>query len=227
MISKATFLSALEEVDNAILAALPDPKDCSFQFSKRFEQKMRSVIRRGNHPVIYTTLRRVACILLVLAMLFSGIMIVNTEVRASVIGWIKEQYETFYHYFFPAETAATEQLEYTLGWVPNNYTLVNTQKTDLRSTAIYFDPDGKLIQFSYIYGATNTGDFLKNENHTCHPVSINGMTGEVYISDNPVNANGIVWIDSNNNVLLSISAPLNEADLIKLAENVHISKKMS
>ena len=224
MISKETFLAALEEVDNAILAALPAPKDCSFQFSKCFEQKMRSVTRRGNHPVIYTTLRRVACILLVLLMFFSGVMIVNTEVRASVIGWIKEQYETFYHYFFPVETTATEQVEYTLGWIPNSYTVVNTQTTGLRTTTIYCNSIGQIIQFSYLQGATSTGDFLKDENHTCYSVSINEFLGEVYISDDPVNSNGIVWIDPNSNILFSISAPLNEADLIRIAENIVISK---
>ena len=40
MISKDAFVSALEEVDNAILAALPEPEECSFQFSERFEKKM-------------------------------------------------------------------------------------------------------------------------------------------------------------------------------------------
>lgn len=224
MISKDAFVSALEEVDNAILAALPGPEECSFQFSDRFEQKMRSVIRRGNHPGIYKTLQRVACVLLVLLMLFSSVMIFSTDARAAVIGWIKEQYETFYHYFFPAETATIEPSEYTLGCVPDNYSLVNTQKTDLRSTAIYFDTNGKMIQFSYIHGATNTSDFIKNENYVCYPVSINGMIGEVYITDIPTQANGIVWIDANNSILFSISAPLNEADLIRLAENVRISE---
>ena len=50
------------------------------------------------------------------------------------------------------------------------------------------------------------------------------MIGEVYITDIPTQANGIVWIDANNSILFSISAPLNEANLIWLAENVRISE---
>lgn len=224
MISKDAFISALEEVDNAILAALPDPGECSFHFSNRFEQRMRSVIRRGNHPTMYKTLQRVACVLLALVMLFSSVMIFNTNVRAAVIGWIKEQYDTVYQYFFPGDTTSIEPIDYTLGWVPDNYTLVRTQTTDFRSTTIYFDPTGKMIQFSYIHGTTHASDFVYTENYTHHPVLISGIAGEVYIANDPNNTNGIVWIDSNNNILLSISAPLSEADLIMLAENVKISE---
>ena len=220
MISKETFLSALEEVDNAILAALPDPKDCSFQFSKRFEQKMRSVIRRGNHPVIYAALRRVACILLVLVILFSGVMIVNTEVRASVIGWIKEQYDTFYHYFFPAETTTNEQVQYTLGWVPDGYTLVNSQATELRITQIYFGPSNQMIQFTYQQGTNASYAFFDAEAFTQHSIIVGGLNAEIYISTAQDSTNSIVWSDPDRGILFSVSAPLAESELIKIAENI-------
>ena len=220
MIGKDAFISALEEIDNAILAALPDPGDCSFHFSNRFEQRMRSVIRRGNHPTMYKTLQRVACVLLALLMLFSSVMIFNTDARASVIGWIKEQYESFYHYFFPAETTATEQVQYTLGWVPDGYTLINTQTTELRITQIYFGPSNQMIQFTYQQGTNASYAFFDAEAFTQHSVIVGSLNAEIYISTTQESTNSIVWSDPSRGVLFSISAPLTETELIKIAENI-------
>jgi len=224
MISKDAFISALEEVDNAILAALPDPGECSFYFSDRFEQRMRSVIRRGNHPGIYKTLQRVACVLLVLLILFSSVMIFSADARAAVIGWIKEQYNTFYHYFFPSEATDTEQAEYTLGWIPNDYRLVDTQTTTNRTTQIYLDSQNHMLQFSYIQGISTAADYVDLEDYEAHAVSIGNNEGELFISLTPLKTNGIVLVDQDNNVLFTISAPVGEDDLIRLAEHIIILK---
>ena len=220
MISKDAFISALEEVDNVILAALPDPGECSFPFSDRFEQRMRSVIRRGNHPGIYKTLQRVACVLLVLLMLFSSVMIFSTDVRAAVIGWIKEKYDTFYHYFFPKEDEAVEKIEYTLGWVPDGYALANTFSSSTMETQIYLHPTGNMIHFSYLLGTENRSDYVDNEEYECHELSFNGSIAEIFISTSPDKTNGIVWQDEALNVFFSISAPSEESELIRLAKGV-------
>lgn len=220
MISKDAFISALEEVDNAILAALPDPKDCSFQFTKRFEQKMRSVIRHGNHPVMYKTLQRVVCALLVLLMLFSSVMVFSTDVRAAVIGWIKEQYETFYHYFFPAASDTTQKENYTLGWIPDGYVFSNSFSSPIMETRVYIHPTGNMIQFTYQQGSTITTAYFDAESYTLHYATIGKLKAEVYLSSTSEYTNSIVWSDSVNGILFSISAPLSETELIKIAENI-------
>ena len=220
MISKDVFISALEEVDNAILTALPEPGECSFQFSRRFEQRMRSIIRRGNHPVMYKALQRVACILLVLLMLFSSVMIFNTDVRAAVIGWIREQYETFYHYFFPAETETPEKEEYTLGWVPDGFTLVNTQSTNTRYTSLYVGPENQIIQFTYQTGSNSGAAFFDTESYMHEETNIGFCKADLYIAITPEDANGIVWSDPDGKILFSISAQLDKTELIKIAEGI-------
>lgn len=220
MISKDVFVSALEEVDNAILVALPDPGECSFQFSDRFEQRMRSVIRRGNHPGIYKTLQRVACVLLVLLMLFSSVMIFSTDARAAIIGWIKEQYETFYHYFFPKEDEAVEKVEYTLGWVPDGFTLVSTQSISTRKTSIYLGPQNQMLQFTWQYGDSAFPAYFDSQTLSHKAVNVGTHKGDLYLSDTEENTNGIAWVDDDRNILFSISAPLNEKALIKVAEGV-------
>ena len=220
MISKDAFISALEEVDTAILAALPKPRECSFQFSSRFEQKMRSIIRRGNHPVMYKSLQRVACVLLVLLMLFSTVMIFSTDVRAAVIGWIREQYETFYHYFFPTEAEISEPEEYTLGWVPDGFTLVNTQSTNTRNTSLYVGPENQIIHFTYQTGTNSGAAFFDTESYMHEETNIGLCRADLYLSITPEDANGIVWSDPDGKILFSISAQLDKTELIKIAEGI-------
>ena len=220
MISKDVFISALEEVDTAILAALPEPRECSFQFSRRFEQRIRSIIRRGNHPVMYKALQRAACVLLILLMLFSTVMIFSTDVRAAVIGWIREQYETFYHYFFPAEAETSEHEEYTLSWVPDGFTLVGTQSISTRKTSIYLGPQNEMLQFTWQTGNVAFPAYFDTQSHTHKSVSIGNHIGDLYISNTGEKTNGIVWVEEDSNILFSISAPLDEKTLIEVAEGV-------
>lgn len=51
---------AAAELADAINESLPDPSECSHQFSPRFEKKMKRLIRKSHHPIFYRTLRTVA-----------------------------------------------------------------------------------------------------------------------------------------------------------------------
>ena len=59
MISDAMLQQAVEELATAINESLPDPKECVFQFSPKFERKMKRLTRRANHPILYRSLRMV------------------------------------------------------------------------------------------------------------------------------------------------------------------------
>ena len=227
MTNNDAFISALEEVDNAILAALPAPGECSFQFSERFERKMRSIIRRGNHPIKYKALQQVACVLLVLLMLFSSVMIFSTDARAAVIGWIKEQYKTFYHYFFPSEAETAEKAEYTLGWVPDGYILANSFSSPDMATQIYLHSTGNMIQFTYLYGTEKASDYIDSEDYECYEIAMKEVTAELFISTSPEKTNGILWEDDASHVFFSISAPLQESELLRLAEGVIINQNFN
>lgn len=220
MINNDAFLSALEEVDNAILAALPEPEECSFQFSECFEKKMRFVIRRGNHPVIYKALQRVACVLLVLLMLFSSVMVFSTDARAAVIGWIKKQYDIFYYYFFPAESETSEKVEYSLGWVPDGYFNLDSFETEGGTKIVYINDQSQILQFSYSYGSKTNPTFADGESHEYHQIQIGNDSADLYLSTAEGMSSAIVWINHRDNILFCISGMLESDELITIAKNV-------
>ena len=62
MISEERLRQAAGAAVLALADSLPEPEECQHEFSPGFEQKMRKVLRRGNHPTVYRRLRRAACL---------------------------------------------------------------------------------------------------------------------------------------------------------------------
>ena len=98
MITDEMIAEAAAELNEAMIKSLPDPHECKHQFSKKFERKMERLIYRVNHPIRYKIVSRVASILLVLLIGFTVVMSCSPTSLSSVIGWIKQVYESFYSY---------------------------------------------------------------------------------------------------------------------------------
>ena len=81
-------------VCQAMIASLPDPEECRFTFSARFERKMETLIktqkRQGGHRAFVKWVLTVLLSILVSAGIW---LTVDVEARAAVMSWIREIYE--------------------------------------------------------------------------------------------------------------------------------------
>lgn len=223
MISENDLCQALEEIDTAILAALPLPSECMHQFSSRFVRKMRTVKYRAKHPVVYKTVQRAACILLAVLILFCSVASFSTSVRAAVLDWIKAKFEIFYSYFSTETPRQGEHSHFQLDWLPEGYEYTDSYSTDNSETTIYCHGSGNLIQFSYMYSTSANPLYVGGKEYEHKIAQSNGQLYDIYTSMIDDENNWIVWQDSEQGVLFSISAPCDEDTLIKIAKN--ISKK--
>lgn len=224
MISEQEFLRALEEVDNAIAASLPDPAECVHEFSPRFQRKMRALRRRAKHPMLRQAVRIAACFLLACLLLGVGFLAVNPDARAAVLGWVQEQVENFRCYFFAGEQDdSLAQADYILDPVPEGYELVYVHSSENSETFIYENKEGKLIQFGYCYGTGSPQLFVKCDEYRCKQAITSIGTVNLYTSTEMNNS--IVWSDAENGVLFCISADMSEDELIALAESVRKNDK--
>lgn len=222
MIKDEALRAALEEVDNAILASLPKPSECEHQFSARFEKRMRKVRRRAKHPTVYKVLRQVACFLLAILILFSSVMVFSSEARAAVVDWIKEQFESFCHYFFVGGSSSEsgERTEYELGWVPDGYTHISSQTVENRVSKVYLNNNGQIIQFSYLYGSDSNPLFMDSDHFEYKSVTLSFGSADLFIALTEGETSSIVWSDGNQGILFCIAADLQEQELIALAEGI-------
>lgn len=220
MITDEMLAQAAAELADAINESLPSPSECTHQFSPQFEKKMKRLIRRANHPTVYRALRSVVSILLVIMIGFGSTLAVSAEAREIVFGWVKQQYENFYEYFFEGEVEPTESEKYQPGWMPEDCEFLTIQETAGGETYIYKDQSGLLAQFYYIYDPDSQKMYIDTVEYISESVSINGHSGELYLSVNEGETSSIVWTDSTNNVLFYFSGAFDKETLIKMAENV-------
>ncbi len=201
--------------------ALPRPEDCNHTFSPRFRRKMRHLLFRQNHPVLMRGLQSAAVLFLTITVLFGSLLTVSTDAREFVFGWVRGQFGSGFIYTFDGDAAPSEIPQYCLGWIPDGYTQDFTSELEGGKILIYGNAEGKQMLFAYSSASTGTV-FALHQTDDCiqEDVSINGMTGTIYISPIENEPSAIVWIDPERNIVFDIGAVVDPQALIKMAENV-------
>lgn len=223
MITDEMLAQAAAELADAINDSLPNPSECNHKFSAKFEKKMKRLIRKTNHPVLYRTLRSAASIVLVIMIGFGSILTVSAEAREIVFGWVRQQYESFYEYFFEGEVETTEAAKYQPGWMPDGCEFVTSIETDGGEIQIYTDDQGTLIRFSYTSGTADEKVSVDGVGYEKEIVEIHGSIAEFYISPNENETNSMFWTSEDGSVLFAISGNYDKDTFIRIAE--HIEKK--
>lgn len=176
--------------------------------------------QRESKPQFNTWLSKVACVFLAVLLTGSAVLTFSVEARAAFFGWVREQVETYYMYFFEGNAAVTEPAKYELGWMPENCIFVTSYETAGGEVYIYTDERDTLIQFSYTSEPDNEKVYVDCVEYTEKQVSINGNTASLFIAPSEDNTDGIVWTDPNTNTLFFISGHFDQETFIKIAENV-------
>lgn len=220
MITDEMLSQAAAELADAIYDSLPNPSECNHQFSPRFEKKMKRLIRRSNHPVLYRSLRTVASIVLVIVIGFGSTLAISAEAREIVFGWVKQQYENFYEYFFEGEVEPTESAKYQPGWMPEGSEFVTSYETAGGEVYIYTDAEDTLIQFSYTSEPNNETLFVDGVEYVNEDATIHNRMGEFYIAQSDDKTNGLIWTDETETVLFFVSGKYDKETLVKIAESV-------
>ena len=229
MISEERLRQAAGAAVLALADSLPAPEECQHEFSPGFEQKMRKVLRRGNHPTVYRRLRRAACFLLAILLSGSVWLTVDTEAREAVFGWISERVEGAYHYFFRGERTSQDYLTgYTLSKIPEGYKESNQIETEEYSIKIFVEAStGNYLTLGWLHPSANTVEpelFFFTGDMEQEMVQVNEQSAEFYWDDTGEKGNVIVWRDGKTDTLLYISGYFNKEKLTNLAEDVKSDK---
>lgn len=224
MITDEMLEKAAAELAEAINISLPAPDECTHCFSLAFERKMKRLVRKTNHPIVFRTLRAVACIILALCISFGSLLALSPEARAMVYSWFRQQCESFYEYFFVGEASSSENAQYSPQWIPQDYTLLSSQDIISGERYIYSDGQGNTFIFSYMNATSSSKLYVEGVEYEQRTVSINSQPGELYISHNPEDSSVLVWTDSDTGTLLYLNALLDEDAMIFFAENVECKK---
>ena len=223
MITEKMLKQAAAEADQAIRDSLPPPETCRHEFSPQFQEKIRRISRRADHPVLYKLPKRAACFLLAALLAGCAWLTVDAEARAAFVGWIKQAWNEFTAYYFTGENPAEQDTpEYYLSWLPEGYRQVTATDLDGAKTILYENDAGQLLEFNFMPSSSETYWFIDTSKTTHRLISIGGVPADLYISQVPEVASAVVWMSADEETAFYISAFLDEAGLIRLVENIKI-----
>lgn len=222
MITDEMMSQAAAELAKAINRSLPVPSECNHEFSAIFERKIKRLMRKTNHPVMYRALRTVASIILVIFIGFGSILTVSAEARAIVFGWVRQQYDSFYEYFFDGNSIPSEPRQYSPGWIPDGYELVKQISIENGEMYVYYKGTEAVAQFTYSTSPSGLQIYFEGVDYEHQEIQVNGLPGDIYIAPSNLKSSEIVWKDKSGNTIFLFSARVSKDELIKFAENIQI-----
>lgn len=220
MISDEILCAATGEYEQALLKVFPETSKYHHTFSSKFEKKMRHLCHKVKYKSAYAVFKRIACAIIAIILGGSMLLMLNSDARAAVIGWIKYAHNSFTGYFFAGENdeAAVPQA-YDFEKLPEGYAFLDRMESDNGGTVLYAHENGWLLYLSYQFNTDTDALFLKPEEHVNIQQNVDGITMDIYISQNPEYTSTIVW-KTDEKVLFAISANCDKDSLIQLARSV-------
>ena len=180
-------------------------------------------------PLWKNVAQKIAVILLVFSLSLGSLMAVSPTVRAAVVRWVTEWYETHIVYRYSGEDISGEMPHYEISGLPQGYTEIIRDVYEASVSVVYESPNGDMICFDYTHmqqGAANIiapGDEL-NGKEAVFDVTVNGIQGQLFLPHNSENAKTITWIDADSNLQFVVKAFCSETDILHMAENVCLVK---
>ncbi len=219
MISDEMLRAAVAEYEQVLLSSLPKAAEYDHSFSQKFEKEMRHLCHKVKYAPTYSVMKRIACAIIAIILCGSMLLMLNTDVRAAVVGWIKETYKSFTSYFFVDEVENDEPLNYEFTKLPEGYRLLIRQETDAGNIAIYQDGDGRIMQLG-CYTSKSGIVFVGGYEYEYFQVVVSGKTADLYIAKDSSHSNTIIWGNGKGNMFFQLTAYLEKNSLIQLAECV-------
>ncbi len=219
MISDEMLCIAAGEYEQALLSQLPEAAECDHSFSPKFEKKMRQLCHRAKHERAYSVLKRIACAIIAIILCASMLLMLNADVRAAVIGWIKDTPNSFTRYFFAGEVNAPAARAYDFEGLPEGYVFLEKAQTENDGAVVYMDPEGFFLSLCYGFGSDAGAFFIKTEDHIYIQEIVDGQVMDFYLSQDPAHNSAVVW-STNEHVLLFVAANCDKDTLIQLTKCV-------
>lgn len=206
---------AAEEYVQALSESLDAPE--THTFSRRFEREMRGLLAKSAHPAWAAFGRTVPSFAMVMLVLFGSVLAVDTEARELFLGWFRQQMDGAVH--FSSRNPSQEDTQYQLTWIPEGYEFYDLVQEYGGETVLYANEAGDLLRFTYLHPSENGETYLFTGEHDEKQISVQGMTGTLYLPHDTINGKDLIW-QNEAGTLFEISGRCDENVLLRMAESV-------
>ena len=222
MISNFLLRQATEEYHEESLSAIPTENEIDHVFSDRFEENMKSVIKKNNHPQLKRVLRMAASFALVILVAGGSVMALSPTARAAVIGWLFGQNGTTFSYTSMGEESESDvYYKYELPQIPEGYYLWQEIVDESQSILLYAEEEtGHLLKVTASPNDGTSAMFLLTTTDEKSTVQIGDVTADFYLSESEDVSSGLAWVDPENDYLICFDGFFSKEELIELAASL-------
>ncbi len=177
--------------------------------------------RRAARPLWKTAARTAAAVFLACALTLGSLLAASPTIRAAVMEWMREVYETFTVYRFAGEQTTNEMPRYEIGDLPEGYADTGEIIEGPMSRTVYYENSvGQRMNLGYMRMEQGGAVAIGTEDMTIKEVTVNGCSGQIYISMDGSTSNGILWIDEEKKMVFTVDGFVDEISLLHIAESV-------
>ena len=205
--------------------------ELAFEPTPRYQRQMAAMLkdplkweRRRARPLWKNVAQKIAVILLVFSLSLGSLMAVSPTVRAAVVRWVTEWYETHIVYRYSGEDISGEMPHYEISGLPQGYTEIIRDVYEASVSVVYESPNGDMICFDYTHMQQGAANIIAPGDDEIIDVTVNGIQGQLFLPHNSENAKTITWIDADSNLQFVVKAFCSETDILHMAENVCLVK---
>ena len=135
-------------------------------------------------PLWKNVAQKIAVILLVFSLSLGSLMAVSPTVRAAVVRWVTEWYETHIVYMYSGEQITGEMPQYEIIDLPEGY--IEDERVNWPSyvSVVYQNKDtGKTIYLDCTYMQQGSASDYVTDGVEVVPVTVNGLSGQLFLTD--------------------------------------------
>ena len=222
MISNDFIRQATEEYHDESMSTIPTENEIDHVFSDRFEENMKSVIKKNNHPQLNRILRMAASFALVILIAGGSVMALSPTARAAVLGWLFGRESDAYVYRSTGTETNEETITtYDFAEIPEGYTFQQNFLMPNSGLVIYSEEStGRLLK---VFFAPNDGSgalYLIPEDATLIPIQLGDISADFYLSNIEDESSTIVWTDPENDYLVTVDGFFSQEELVEMAMNL-------
>ena len=219
MISNEFIRQATEEYHEESMSAIPTENEIDHVFSDRFENNMKSVIRKNNHPQLKRVLRMAASFALVILIAGGSVMALSPTARAAVMGWLfGQEGKVFSYTSMGTKTESEVFYKYDLAQIPEGYVLWQEIVDETQSIMLYAEEEtGLLLKLTATPNDGTGAMFLITTTDQKETVQIGDITADLYPSESEDSAPGLAWVDPENDYLICLDGFFSQEELIDMA----------
>ena len=207
----------------------------SFEPTPRYQRQMTAMLadplkwaRKRARPIWKKVIQKVAVILLVFSLSLGSLMAASPTVRAAVIRWVTEWYETHITYRYSGEQITDEMPQYEITDLPEGYIEDESKRIEWPEyiSFTFYNPNkenDQRIIFDYAYMSQGGASDFVTEDSEVLSVTVNGLEGQLFLEKDWENTRStLTWIDAERNLQFTLMAALGETDILHIAESASL-----